>query len=145
MKAKNFRVYEATGHKFLRQAIGYWEGVKDNISFSYYGTLKESREQAKLILSTQNETCIAIEDITAKVLYIVYQDKTEILSEYHHIEAKFKTLYKRFKVTHKNYTLENTGKGIIAFVYTHKKKEVKKQEVKAPLLPEYFSFGQLLF
>ena len=116
---KNFRVYEATGHKFLRQAIGYWESTKDNISFGYYETLKQARKQARHILNTQNESCVAIEDIYNKVLYIVYRDKTQVLSEYHNINITYKKLYRQFKLTHKNYTLENTSKGIIAFVYTH--------------------------
>ena len=138
---KNFRVYKTEKSKEKRQAIGIWQGVKDNISFSYHYTIKEARQEAKNILANSTEICIAIEDITAKTLYIIYRDKTEILTEYIHIQAEYKKLYKRFKAIHKNYTLEKTKKGIIAYAYNHKTEKINDDKIKAPLIPKIFYFG----
>ena len=138
---KNFRVYKTEKSKKKRQAIGIWQGVKDNISFSYHKTIKEAKTEAKNILNNTPETCIAVEGIAEKTLYIVYRDKTEILTEYIHIQAEYKKLYKRFKAIHKNYTLEKTKKGIIAYAYNHKTEKINNDEIKAPLIPKIFYFG----
>ena len=142
---KNFRVYRTVKGKGKRSALGYWEGVKDNIQFDYYDRLKEAKQEAKNILKATSEYCIAVEDITAKVLYIIYRDKTEILSEYHKINTQHKLLYKRFRITNKNYTLEKTDRGIIAFTYKHIKNDTPKiEKINTPLLPEIYFLGQLI-
>lgn len=128
---KNFRVYQIAENKKLRQAIGTWTDkgkiYKDNINFYYTPTLLKAKQKAMQILNTTSELGIAIESIHPKTLYLVYRDKTEVLSFFKSVNVKYKLLSKRIKKQNPSYTIENTPRGNFIYAYNHQRQEVKSQ------------------
>lgn len=125
-----FRLYVIIDKK-NRQACGYWtEGkklFKDNVAFLYFESLYNAKLKAKQILNNTSEICIAIESLRPRTLYLIYRDKTEILSHYTEALLKNKYLYKKI-IKKECYTTEKTKDGIKAFTYTKKKITPKKKK-----------------
>ena len=114
---KKYRVYTIAKNKKDRDARGLWDGIKDNIAFLYFEDLETAQKEARYILATTTEQCIALEDTSARTLYIISRDNTEVLKTYTSVNAKSKKDFALFKLAYENYTLERVNGEIIAFTY----------------------------
>lgn len=119
---KNCRVYKIAESKKERDALGIWQGIKDSITFICFDDKLTAELYAQELLKNTAETCIALEDIKHKILKIIYRDKTEVLTSYQ--KATNKKELKAFKAINKNYTLEATKRGFIAFAYSAEADEI---------------------
>lgn len=122
---KRYRVYKIAENKKTRQAVGIWQGIKDNITFIYFDNKLSAELYALELLNTTKEGCIAVEDLEHRVLKIIYRDKIDVLTNYDIVNTKDKSRFDVFKALHKNYTLEKTKRGIIAFAYSNKSRKIR--------------------
>lgn len=150
MLNKNFRVYEIATGKKQRQAVGLWQDTttgktyKDNINFYYTPSLLEAKQKAKTLLNTTSEICIAVESIHPKTLYLIYKDKTEVLSFYKSVNVKYKILSKRITQQTPCYTIEKTSRGNFIFAYGHQKTATKKTTTTPKATGNVYIQGQLI-
>lgn len=77
----NYRLYTINNKDYTCK--GYWidngKIFKDRIKFIKYHSYITAKKDAIKILNSSNELCIAIENITKNILYIVYKEKTQVL------------------------------------------------------------------